>query len=393
MENRNLAELATDAVALTKALIRIPSVNPPGDEEDCARFVARLLEAIGFGVTLQQFGERRFNLVADLAGSGDGDPIGFTGHFDTVPLGNAAWSCDPFSAEESNGRVHGRGSSDMKAGIAAFIAACASVLDDLKKTAGVHLVLTGGEETGCDGAKALAAVTPPLIRKLSLLIVGEPTSNYPYIGHKGALWLRGTAHGKTAHGSMPEQGSNAIYKAVRAIDQLQQFEMNERHALMGRPTLNVGTIRGGLNINSVPDKTEFEIDIRTVPGMEHQCLCDRISHFLTSEIDMSVLVDVPPLSTDPGHAAIRRVFELCAPFHPEPLVERAVPYFTDGSVLVPVTGHPPTIILGPGEPQVAHKTDEYCVIERINQSVQVYRNALLDPALRQLAANGQPADT
>lgn len=383
MDDRNYAELAHDAVALTKEMIRIPSVNPPGDEEACARFVGRVLESIGFAVTLQQFGPGRFNLVADLKGSAAGDPIGFTGHFDTVPLGNAAWSFDPFAAETADGRVYGRGSSDMKAGIAAFIAACASVRQALDGTAGVHMVLTGGEETGCDGAKALAAVKPPLIRPLSLLIVGEPTANYPYVGHKGALWMRGTAHGKTAHGSMPEQGSNAIYKAVRAIDKLQHFEMSERHALMGQPTLNVGTIRGGLNINSVPDRTEFEIDIRTVPGMQHQCLCDRISHFLTSEIDLSILVDVPPLSTDPAHAAIRKIFALCAPFHAAPITERSVPYFTDGSVLVPVTGQPPTIILGPGEPQMAHQTDEYCVLQRIDEAVEIYRNTLLDPALNQ----------
>lgn len=383
----NLAALATDATALTQALVRIPSVNPPGDEEDCARFVARLLESLGFRVSLQQFGARRFNLVADLPGSGTGDPIGFTGHFDTVPLGNSPWAIDPFAGEISNGRVYGRGSSDMKAGIAAFIAACASVKDELATSSGVQMVLTGGEETGCDGAKALAQASPQLTRKLSLLVVGEPTANYPYIGHKGALWLRGTAHGKTAHGSMPEQGSNAIYKAVDAIGRLQKFEMSERDALMGKPTLNVGTIRGGLNVNSVPDRTEFEVDLRTVPGMTHQCLCERIGQLLTSEIELSVLLDVPPLSTDPAHAAIRRVFELCAPHHAEPLTQRAVPYFTDGSVLVPISGNPPTIILGPGEPQLAHKTDEYCVVERIDQAVDIYRSMLLDPGLR--AAAGQ----
>ena len=378
----NLATLATDATALTRALIRIPSVNPPGDEEDCASFVARLLESLGFHVTLQQFGARRFNLVADLPGSSQVDPIGFTGHFDTVPLGNAPWANDPFAGEISNGRVHGRGSSDMKAGIAAFIAACASVRDELAKSSGVQLVLTGGEETGCDGAKALAQADPRLTRKLSLLVVGEPTANYPYIGHKGALWLRGTAHGKTAHGSMPEQGSNAIYKAVDAIGRLRQLELDERDALMGSPTLNVGTIRGGLNVNSVPDRTEFEVDLRTVPGMTHQCLCERIGQLLTSDIDLSVLLDVPPLSTDPTHDAIRRIFELCAPYHAEPLAQRAVPYFTDGSVLVPVSGNPPTIILGPGEPQLAHKTDEYCVIERIDAAVEIYRSVLLDADLR-----------
>ena len=223
----NPAALGADALALTREMIRIPSVNPPGDEENCARLVARVLEANGFTVQLQQFGERRFNLVADLPGRGNQKPLGFTGHFDTVPLGNAQWSHDPFAADLAEGRVYGRGASDMKAGIAAFIAACVTAREDAQRAGGAHLVLTGGEETGCDGAKALARAVPPLIRPVALLLVGEPTCNYPYIGHKGALWLRGTTHGKTAHGSMPEQGVNAIYKAVKAIDRLQQFGMSE----------------------------------------------------------------------------------------------------------------------------------------------------------------------
>jgi succinyl-diaminopimelate desuccinylase len=376
------SRLALDAVALTRELIRIPSVNPPGDEEPCARFLVGVLEAAGFKVEQHRFGEGRFNLIAELKGSGAGDPIGFTGHIDTVPLGNAAWTHEPFLAHESEGRIYGRGASDMKAGIAAFIAACAGARDALGQTAGVQIILTGGEETGCDGAKALALQAPDLIKKLSLLIVGEPTANYPFVGHKGALWMRGTARGQTAHGAMPEQGTNAIYKAISAIDKLKLFKVGEdRHPLMGGSTLNVGRIAGGLNVNSVPDRTEFEFDIRTVPGTEHSCLCERLAQYFAGEIELAVMVDVPSLSTEVDHFAIRQIFALCAPFHPEPLEYRAVPYFTDGSVLVPLTGQPPTVILGPGEPLQAHKTNEYCEVKRIHEAVELYRSILLDPLL------------
>jgi succinyl-diaminopimelate desuccinylase len=380
------SRLALDAVALTKELIRIPSVNPPGGEEPCARFLVEVLQAAGFKVDLHRFGEGRFNVVAELKGSGAGHPIGFTGHIDTVPLGNAAWEHEPFSAHESEGRIYGRGASDMKAGIAAFIAACAGAREAIAQTAGVQIILTGGEETGCDGAKALALQAPDLIKKLSLLIVGEPTANYPFVGHKGALWMRGTARGLTAHGAMPEQGSNAIYKAISAIDKLKLFKVGEdRHPLMGGSTLNVGRIAGGLNVNSVPDRTEFEFDIRTVPGTEHSCLCERLAQYFASEIELDVMVDVPSLSTEVDHFAIRQIFALCTPFHPEPLEYRAVPYFTDGSVLVPLTGQPPTVILGPGEPLQAHKTNEYCDVKRIDEAVELYRLILLDPLLSRAA--------
>ena len=366
-----------DAVELTKELIRIPSVNPPGDETACANYLADLLQQLGFETQLHSFGPGRFNLVAQVVGDGPGRPVGFTGHLDTVPLGAAQWTFDPFGAEVHDGKLYGRGTTDMKAGIACFIAACSRMMDELKAGGGVQLLLTGGEETGCEGARALAESSPELLKELALLIVGEPTTNYPYIGHKGALWMRGTAAGKTAHGSMPEHGDNAIYKATRAIDKLRDFDLKgNQHPLMGDSTMNVGTFRAGLNINSVPDKAEFEFDIRTVPGMDHRCLCTQLKAILTDEIELSPIVDVPPLYSEIEHPVIQRVLALCSELHGEPMAARTVSYFTDGSVLLPPTGYPPTVILGPGEPQMAHQTDEYCYVARIEEAVHVYQKLL-----------------
>jgi hypothetical protein len=95
------------------------------------------------------------------------------------------------------------------------------------------------------------------------LVVAEPTTNRPLCGHKGALWLKATTRGVTAHGSMPDKGVNAIYAAARAVGRLEAFDFNvARHPVMGAPTLNVGTLHGGLNLNSVPDRAEIGIDIR-----------------------------------------------------------------------------------------------------------------------------------
>ncbi|MFT4066323.1 M20 family metallopeptidase [Paraburkholderia sp.] len=371
-----------DAVTLTKDLVRIPSINPPGNEQACASYMAEVLSSIGFDVALQTFGEKRFNLVANLRGSACVKPIGFTGHLDTVPLGEAQWSRAPLGAEIDDGRLYGRGSSDMKAGIAAFVAACANHADAIRAGAGVHLVLTGGEETGCDGARALAGAARHLMRDVALLVVGEPTSNYPFVGHKGALWMRATARGRAAHGSMPEQGVNAIYKAAEAISKLKAFSLGApTHPLMGDATMNVGTIRGGLNVNSVPDRAEFEVDIRTVPGLDHQCLCARLSNYLTDEVELDRLVDVPPLTSDWRNPLMQRVWEVCAPYHREALTARSAPYFTDGGVLSSVTGNPPTVILGPGEPSMAHKVDEFCLVSRIDEAVEIYGALIADRAI------------
>jgi succinyl-diaminopimelate desuccinylase len=371
---------SVDPIALTRQLVAFPSVNPPGDEEACARHLAGLLQGFGFETTLHAFGERRFNLVATLAGSADGPPLGFTGHLDVVPLGAAKWTYDPFAGRIDGGRLYGRGTTDMKAGIAAFIAACTASLDILRHGTGVCLLLTGGEETGCDGANALRAGRPELLQSLGALIVGEPTANRVLFGHKGALWLKGIAHGVTAHGAMPDEGVNAIRIAADALAKLWDFEVGAGHDVMGLPTLNVGTIHGGLNVNSVPDHTEFTIDMRTVPGIEHACVIGHL-HERLAPVELSPIIDLPPVYSEPSDSWIARVLELARPFDDAPKGPRTARYFTDAAVLKAATALPPTILLGPGEPELAHKTDEYCRIDRIHAAVELYR-AILDDWVR-----------
>ena len=112
-----------DATALTRDLIRFRTINPPGEEEACARHLGRLLEDAGFRCDYVMMGAGRANLIARLGGSTDSPPLAFTGHIDVVPLGARAWSMDPFAADTADNRIYGRGASDMKSGVAAFVAA------------------------------------------------------------------------------------------------------------------------------------------------------------------------------------------------------------------------------------------------------------------------------
>ncbi|MGH8630991.1 MAG: M20/M25/M40 family metallo-hydrolase, partial [Burkholderiales bacterium] len=139
-------------LALTRQILRMNTVNPPGDEEACARHLGALLEDAGFSAAYHQMGERRANLVARIGGQADRKPICFTGHIDTVPLGAAQWRKDPFAAETDGGKLYGRGASDMKSGVAALVAAAVGLGRRLERSAGVELVITAGEETGCQGA-------------------------------------------------------------------------------------------------------------------------------------------------------------------------------------------------------------------------------------------------
>jgi succinyl-diaminopimelate desuccinylase len=364
---------AIDAVALTKEIVRMNTINPPGDEEACARYLGALLEGAGFSVNYHRMGEKRANLVARIGGSADKAPLCFTGHIDTVPLGAAPWRKDPFAGETDAGRLYGRGTSDMKCGVAAFVAAAVALGPRLARSAGLELVITAGEETGCEGAFELANEQGALGRA-GAVVVGEPTSNFQFVGHKGAFWLNARTHGVTAHGSMPEKGVNAVYKAARALAALEQFRFsNPPHELMGQASLNVGTMHGGLNINSVPDEAVIGIDIRSVPTSRHADIRAQLERVLGNDVELETLLDLEPVYTEPENEWIQQVFDIMTPLlgsRPEPKVAT---YFTDAAALNLAYRFPPTIILGPGEPQMAHQTDEYCVVDRVSHAVDAYQ--------------------
>lgn len=360
------------AVELTQALIRFNTVNPPGNERPCAEYLGRLLQDAGFTVSYHEFAGARTSVIARIGRHDGKAPLCFTGHIDTVPLGAAAWSVDPFAGDIKDGRLYGRGSSDMKSGVAAFVIAALRLADELKGGPGVVLVITAGEETGCEGAFHLAGLAGVLGRA-GAIVVAEPTANYPYVGHKGALWLKARTRGVTAHGSMPERGVNAVYKAARAITKLEDFDFNvARHQVLGKPTLNVGTVKGGMNVNSVPDLAEIGVDIRTIPGQNHAVLRESLKGYLGADVEIEPVVDVEGVWTDPRHEWVREVFAIMGPVLGAPPETRAATYFTDAAALTPAYGGPPTVILGPGEPQLAHQTDEYCLVARIEQAVEAY---------------------
>lgn len=360
-----------DAVELTRKLVGFNTVNPPGSENACAAYLAELLAESGFVVSQHEFAPGRTSLLARFGGDGKRLPLCFAGHIDTVPLGLNKWSVDPFAGIVKDGKLYGRGSSDMKGGVAAFVAAAVQLVQS-EGCPDLLLAILAGEETGCQGSFHLAA-QPGLLGKAGAVVIAEPTSNYPLVGHKGALWLQGKTVGITAHGSMPERGVNAIYKAARAISSLEGYRFTETpHAVLGQPTLNVGTITGGLNINSVPDGTTFGIDIRTIPAQNHTQIIDSLNTVLGQDVQLATLLDVPALWTEPDTPWIQEVYAVMAPIIKERPVVRTTTYFTDASALTPAFGNAPTIILGPGEASMAHQTDEYCYLERIQQAVEAY---------------------
>jgi succinyl-diaminopimelate desuccinylase len=367
---------ATDPISLTRSLLRFDTVNPPGRERDCARYAGRLLEEWGFRVDYHEYDDARTSVVARAGGSDGGAPLCLTGHIDTVALGAAPWTRDAFAGETEGDRLFGRGASDMKSGVAAILLAARQLAPRLSGTPGIVLVLTAGEEGGCLGSAHLARSS--LLGRAGAIVVGEPTANQPYVGHKGSLKFHARFGGVSAHGSMPELGVNAVYKAARAIAALESFDFRApEHPLMGLPTINVGTVQGGDGINMVPDWASIGVDVRTVPGMDHAALLSRLKETL-GEAQLDVLSDLPPVWTPPEQEWMQRVMEICARqlgARPQP---RTATYMTDAANLLKAYRGAPTVVLGPGEPQMAHQTDEYCSQERIRQAVAIYEALIAD---------------
>jgi succinyl-diaminopimelate desuccinylase len=364
-----------DVIEITQKLISMNSVNPPGNEAPAARFLGDLLYMNGFTVEYISYGDNRLHLVAEK-GTNDNIPIVLSGHLDTVPLGEKSWSFDPFSGEIMDGKIYGRGSSDMKAGIAAMVVAAIKATKE-NLDASVLLLLTAGEETGCQGAKHLIDNYPKLGNAKGL-VIGEPTANMPAIGHKGGLYLNITATGKTAHSSMPHLGDNAIYKAAAGVLKVQNFVFHEEEdILLGLPTLNVGKFRGGLNLNSVADHAEFTIDARTTTKTDHVRLLKDLKKEMGSDMEIETLVDLNAVSTKESNPFVQIVYEACGISSDASQYPRAMPYLTDGAVLQPAFNGVPTVILGPGQPEMAHKTDEFCYLNKIKEAVNIYTNIIL----------------
>jgi succinyl-diaminopimelate desuccinylase len=268
----------------------------------------------------------------------------FSSHIDVVPVHDpSAWTHDPFGAHIHSGRLFGRGSSDMKSGLAAALVA---VVELLREGRPVALAVSTGEEVGCRGAAAVAE----LLRghPIGAVIVPESTANEVVLGHRGALWLRVTTSGRAAHGSTPGLGVNAIEKAAAVIGRLSELPLLW-HPQLGWESVNVGTIAGGSVPNIVPDRCVLEIDHRVIGDDGARLIDWWMSQPEVSAVD--TVLDLAPVWTSADDPWVR---ELGAPVSVRP-----ASYFTDASVLVrSLPARTPVVVWGPGDPAVVHTVDE-----------------------------------
>lgn len=356
------------AAVLASELIQLDTTNPPGGEHAAAVLIAERLRAQGLAPVLQTLDHGRSNLVCTLPGTASAPALLLSGHLDTVALGTQQWSVDPFGASIDGDRIYGRGSTDMKGGVAAMVVAferLASRWSQGDNRRPIVLALTASEESGCQGAQAVIPLLPPV----GAIVVGEATGNHVGVGNKGVMWARLLVNGRAAHASRPELGVNAVSNMARIITTMDDVVPVVDECPLGPPTITPTLVAGGSGRNIVPDSCECTLDIRLTttfgPELAHQML-----HALadsSSACHPSVDLVIPPVLTSPQNPWLRSVVQLVGRQG-----HRTATYFTDASVLAPALGDPPVCILGPGEASMAHQVDEWCSLSAIDESVDIY---------------------
>lgn len=348
------------AVALAAELVAQRSDEPAG-ETRIARALADRLDAAGLAVELAPFGSggERLSVIARLEGAGE-RPVCLSGHVDTVPADPAAWSRDPWSGAIEDGILHGRGACDMKGGVAAIVCAAeAWAALDAARRPPLLVVLSGGEETGCLGAAALAERLEPA----EVLIVAEPTGNVPRLGHRGVLWLRAAFPGLAAHASTPHLGRSAIRAASRAVLALDAVE-HRSDAVLGASTHNVGRIDGGTAPNLVASRCTFDLDLRTLPGEDAASWTARLADAL-GDAELTTLLELPAVRSDAGDPRLTRATRALG----LDAAAGTVPFFTDASAMAAALDAP-TVIWGPGDAALAHAADEHCPVAQIADAAE-----------------------
>ena len=368
-----------EAVELLRKLVRTPSPNPPGDTRAVANVVRQYLEDAGIPVEMIGPDETRPCVIARL-GDSTGPVLGFNSHIDTVGTGGRGdWTRDPFSGEVADGRVWGRGAGDAKASVAAMCVA-AKVLHQAQHSwsGGVLLALVSDEETGGNGSRFLLANGHT---DADAWVIGEMTGNRVAIAEKGLIWLRIETLGHTAHASTPEKGVNAIDKMLDLLQRIRTELVPPmqamRHPLTPPGSLNIGLIDGGVQPNVVADRCSVVLDRRLLPNERPEAFEVDVRRLLSelSEHDSGFRARVETLlvgqsiETDPNDPLVLAIrgasVELGVADEPIGFDQSC-----DGRFYAELGI--PTVILGPGDPGLAHTAREHVVANDLVVAVNLY---------------------
>jgi len=370
-----------EVVTLARKLITIPS-DPEKGTVQIVDFLSGYLSQEGLAVEKQRVqGDKHWNLLCWFPRQHKRPRLLLNGHLDTVAVGAAS-----LKGTVLEGKLYGRGAADMKGAVAAMVMALVALhRAQIPLQYGVLFTGVAGEEIGGLGTKAFLEAGG----HAEMAIVGEPTNLRLVTAHKGVEWIQIVVEGRSAHASCPQKGVNAISWAAKAVQALEQWaerrKTDKRHPLLGPPTLNVGTIRGGAAPNVVPDRCLIQLDYRWLPSETVEELLSEIEDLITQVFKedprlcfnisrMRETLHSKPLETPLNHPLVSIVQAVLAdaglPSEPQ-----GAPYGTDAAWLAGFGI--PTVVWGPGDIRQAHSEDEYIDLNQVWKATTLYVDAIM----------------
>ncbi|MFD3449634.1 M20 family metallopeptidase [Microbacteriaceae bacterium 4G12] len=385
-----------ELIQLTRNLIQINSVYRPeisdGNEEQVARYVYQYLKQMGLTVHYEEVVPGRPNIIAIYDSGKPGKTLLFEGHTDVVTEGDHnSWTFDPFCGEIKDGRIYGRGACDTKGNLAAAIIAVKAIqasripfqgkillcipCDEEGMMIGIKDFIRRGWAEGVDGA-----------------IICEPEENQLCITQKGAMRAIIKTYGKMAHGAMPLTGINPNTRMAKIIVELEKLEQREKervgcHPMLGwpsiTPTILQAPVKGEAQINVVPDTCMTTLDIRTVPGQDHEQLQkdmeDILNRLGAEDTDFKATLEIieerPWTETPKDHPVVVAVAKAYEDVTGKAPIYNGVPGATDGTFLH-LAGIP-ILTTGAGDRHIPHHADEYVDIQELIETANIYALAAL----------------
>ncbi|MBK5261541.1 MAG: M20 family metallopeptidase [Peptostreptococcaceae bacterium] len=379
-----------EIIEIAKDLIAIEGHKDAKDKESkVVQYIQNLLEKENISVEIKEITEKRANIYGKIEGDNKATHLMFNGHTDTVP--GFTMNYEPFKPFIKSGKIYGRGSADMKGGIAAMLAAMLAV-----KREGLNLNRTVMFAGVIDEEECSKGTEQMIKDKVSskYVVIGEPTSLRVCIAHKGMEWIEVRFKGKATHGSRPQEGINAIYMASEfckfIYNELETKIQKKEFELLGSGSINVGRIMGGDDPNIVPDTCIVQIDRRWLPNETLEGIHKEIEEYanlaaqrfggtysINAMRDSTASMINKPFSISANDELVRNSLEIVAEVIKQELPPRDFPGWSDAGLLSNHTDAK-CIIIGPGHINQAHANDEFCFTDEIIKASEIYYKLIIN---------------
>ena len=371
-------------------LIRIESVNPAlvsggAGEQAIAEFLSGFLKSEGIRSELQRVAPGRFNVVAAVQGSRPGPRVLLNGHLDTVSI---AGMKQPLVPVLKDGRVYGRGSQDMKGGLAAAVCALLALSRHREDWQGEVVLAAVADEEDLSLGTTWLLEHWPKERPFDFALVLEPTDLQVATAHKGFAWVEVATHGKAAHGSRPAEGVDAIRLMGQVLGHLDRLDRDLQrhplHPLLGSGSLHASLIQGGRQWSSYPDRCRLKYERRTVPPETRATVETEIQRILRDcrqqdrhfQGEASLVCAREPFEADPDQPVLQRFYRTARSQRPRDVGWGSVSFWTDAALLAAASI--PTLVFGPRGAGL-HSLEEYVVAEDLSDCAEIIYRFVTQP--------------